>query len=120
MRCQNKARETRFWIVASEAARYLAHPRDAREAFDRALGGVGTLSPRDRPYSLVLWVTIGDINLQWAKANYEGRVLPSCALKNPDLATTSSTAIGILFSVILGYVAAIELDCGRWDPARPF
>jgi tetratricopeptide (TPR) repeat protein len=111
-------RETKYWIIASEAASYLGHAGDARDAFERARRSVSRLTARERPRSLALWTAIGEMNLQWSEADFDGALATFERATHGRDEQTIHGDESILFSIMLAYATSMELDCGRWDRAR--
>jgi tetratricopeptide (TPR) repeat protein len=108
-------REIDLWMVASEAARFLANTDAAEEALDRARD---VTSQRDS-YWRTIWIASGEMNLQWVAGDAAGaRATFERALRaGPDERALHGKE-AILSGIMLSYAAAIEMDCGRWEAAR--
>jgi hypothetical protein len=110
-------REMKLWIVASEAARYLARPADAAQALARAREAYRQHLEDDQSYALTLWLTIGEFNVRWADADIAGARTLFDLAGGPDEQTLSGDK-AVLYAVMLAYGAAMEFDCGDWERAR--
>jgi hypothetical protein len=118
-RLAGEPRELELWIIASEAARYVCGPREVEDALDRARRAVHRLEGRDGAFKRVLWNAIGEINRQWADADYDGiRATFEAALRRGPDESTLQGPEAILVGIMLGYVASMECDCGRWERAQ--
>jgi hypothetical protein len=112
-------REIELWIIASEAARYACGPKEVEDALDRARRALHRLEGRDGAFKRVLWNAIGEINRQWADADYDGmRTTFEAALRRGPDESTLQGPEAILVGIMHGYVASMECDCGRWERAQ--
>jgi hypothetical protein len=119
VRAEGEPRETKLWIVASEAARYVGDGPAAAEALTRARAAARRLEDREKSYGRELWVAIGDMNQQWAAADFEGmRATLERAVRGGLQECTMQGDEAILFGIMLGYAASMECDCGNWERAR--
>ncbi|HEY1653723.1 MAG TPA: hypothetical protein VGF86_01265 [Candidatus Tumulicola sp.] len=111
-----EAREVEAWMVAAEAARFLADGGAAVHALGRARDAT---SDRDAAWCAI-WIASGEMNLQWVNGDCSGaRATLDGLLRRgavPERALHGKEAI--LMGITLAYAAAIELDCGRFDTAR--
>ncbi|HTA38091.1 MAG TPA: hypothetical protein VK760_03385, partial [Candidatus Acidoferrales bacterium] len=113
------AREVQLWSVACEAARYVGDHVAAAEALDYARRAASGWRGRDGSYARTLWVAIGEMNQYWAQAECE-RVRQSfeAAVRAGRDESTLNPNEAKLFGIMLGYMAAVECDCGRWEEAE--
>jgi hypothetical protein len=119
IRATGEPREIELWIIASEAARYVCGPREVEDALDRARRAVHRLEGRAGTFKRVLWNAIGEINRQWSEADYDGmRATFEAALRRGPDESTLQGPEAILVGIMLGYVASMECDCGRWERAQ--
>ncbi|HEY1978045.1 MAG TPA: hypothetical protein VGG89_15955 [Candidatus Baltobacteraceae bacterium] len=107
------AREVDFWLVASEAARFLGDVKRSQQALDLCL------ATRGDSYWRSLWIAGSAMSLQWvrgesaaARATFERAVGAG-----PDERTLHGKEATLLGMMLSG-AARLEIDCGRWDRAR--
>ncbi len=112
-----EVREAKLWIIASEAARYLCRPDDAALALARAREAQRPHLNGEEAYGLVLWQTIGELNLRWADADLDGARAVFDIAGGPDEPALSGDKAS-LYAVMLGYAARMEFDSGDWERAR--
>ena len=119
MNAAGEAREVQLWSVACEAARYVGDHAAAAEALDCARRAASNLSGTDGSYARTLWVAIGEMNQYWAAAECERvRETFEKAVRAGRDERTLPPGEAKLFGIMLGYMAAVECDCGRWEQAE--
>ncbi len=107
--------EIMHWIVASEAATHLARPDDAIDALQKARNAKEHFEG-ERPQRADLWLALGEINLRWSAADFDGaRAAFKRALSAAD---DELLGRGDNYAIMLAYVASMEFDCGNWELAR--
>jgi hypothetical protein len=108
-----------LWSVACEAARYVGDHAAAAEALDCAHRAASNLRGRDGSYARTLWIAIGEMNQYWAQAECERvRETFAAAVGAGRDESTLNPNEAKLFGIMLGYMAAVECDCGRWEEAE--
>ena len=118
-RADGESREVQLWSVACEAARYVGDHSAAAEALDRARRAASGLRGRDGSYARTLWIAIGEINQYWAQAECDrAREAFDAAVRAGRDETTLNPNETKLFGIMLGYMAAVEGDCGQWERAE--
>lgn len=108
-------REIDAWMVASEAARFLADGEASAHALACAREAGCEIEAQWRD----TWIASGEMNLHWVEADCAGaRAALQRRLRDalPERALHGKEAI--LLGIVLANAAAIELDCGRWQDAR--
>lgn len=108
-------RELDAWMVASEAARFLAD----EAASTHALACARETRCEREVHWRDTWIASGEMSLRWIDADCAGaRAALQRRLRDtpPERALHGKEAI--LLGIVLANAAAIELDCGRWNDAR--
>ncbi|HTX58410.1 MAG TPA: hypothetical protein VMH02_01950 [Verrucomicrobiae bacterium] len=107
-------REIEFWLVASEAARFLADAAGAERALEAALE---RMLPES--YWRSLWIAATAMNLQWVagKSGAARDTFEQAVQAGPSERSLHGKE-AVLLGLMLVTEARIEVDCGRWDRAR--
>lgn len=113
-RAAGDPREIEFWLVASEAARFLADASGATQALEAALEPAAPES-----YWRSLWIGESAMNLLWVGGkSYDARRTFEQAVRGGPSERSLHGKEAVLLGIMLVAEARIEVDCGRWDRAR--
>jgi hypothetical protein len=113
-RAHGDPRQIELWLVASEAARFLADAGAAQLALEHAYEPV-----EDDSYWRRLWLVSGTMSLRWLAGDYAGaRAAFDDALRGAQDERALHGKEAVLLGITLCNVARIELDCGHWEQVR--
>ncbi len=110
----NDPRTMECWLVAAEAARFMADPASARRALDAAGAAVQPDS-----FWRSLWLASGTMSLQWIAGETDAaRATLERAVRSGSPEGRIHGKEAVLLAIVLCSGARMEVDCGNWDRAR--